>query len=221
MGNEPQAVPDEETLSKQTQRIAHDFNNILGAILGYAGLLREQLGEHPHWARLADDVLRAGERASRLSQELALLSGALKPVPAPAEVDGGFAAVVTILVVDDDEALRHLFAINLDRLGYRTLLASSGEEAIDLYREALADRFTPGVDAVLMDLYLDGGVDGKEAAAVILSLDADARIAVCSGDELAPEVRNFGAFGFRAALPKDFDIPRLKLVLEQLVGRSA
>jgi DNA-binding response OmpR family regulator len=59
----------------------------------------------------------------------------------------------SILVVDDQRALRETLAYNLRRSGYDVRTASSGAEAI-----ALAQAETP--DLVLLDVMLPGGVDG-------------------------------------------------------------
>jgi two-component system NtrC family response regulator len=63
--------------------------------------------------------------------------------------------MATILIVDDDEALREGLAETVSDLGYRPLLAAAG-------REALALLASERVDAVLLDLRMPGGLDGIE-----------------------------------------------------------
>jgi two-component system phosphate regulon response regulator PhoB len=60
----------------------------------------------------------------------------------------------TILVVDDEEDIRELVALNLDREGYTVLTCETGEQAL-----ALARAKEP--DLVLLDLMLPG-IDGLE-----------------------------------------------------------
>lgn len=60
----------------------------------------------------------------------------------------------TILVVDDEEDIRELVALNLDREGYTVLTCETGEQAL-----ALARAKKP--DLVLLDLMLPG-IDGLE-----------------------------------------------------------
>ena len=55
----------------------------------------------------------------------------------------------TILVVDDDPAVRQALEINLGKAGFEVRLARAGEEALDLLREAPAD-------VVLTDLMMPG-----------------------------------------------------------------
>ena len=60
----------------------------------------------------------------------------------------------TILVVDDEEDIRELVALNLDREGYKVLTCETGEQAL-----AVARSKTP--DLVVLDLMLPG-IDGLE-----------------------------------------------------------
>ncbi|HTK31628.1 MAG TPA: ATP-binding protein [Candidatus Saccharimonadaceae bacterium] len=54
--------------------IAHDFNNLLTVITGYADLLMRSLGPTPALRQQVDEILRAGERASLLTQHLLTFS---------------------------------------------------------------------------------------------------------------------------------------------------
>jgi CheY-like chemotaxis protein len=53
----------------------------------------------------------------------------------------------SILVTDDDPAIRETFREIFEPVGFRTLLAESGEEAIDIVR-------AEDVDLALMDMHL-------------------------------------------------------------------
>ena len=59
--------------------IAHDFNNILGAILGYAEMVRNASPEGSSVARYIDKVLEAGDRASALVKQILAFSRQSKP----------------------------------------------------------------------------------------------------------------------------------------------
>ncbi|MCA8961266.1 MAG: tetratricopeptide repeat protein, partial [Planctomycetes bacterium] len=64
-----------ESLGVMAGGVAHDFNNMLLCVLGYADMAREELAEeHPawHWLRLAE---AAGERAAELSQQRLAYAG--------------------------------------------------------------------------------------------------------------------------------------------------
>jgi PAS domain S-box-containing protein len=54
--------------------VAHDFNNVLGVIIGYAEMLRTQTPEgHPERRRI-DQILRAAERGADLTRQLLAFS---------------------------------------------------------------------------------------------------------------------------------------------------
>ena len=59
-----------DALGKLTGGIAHDYNNMLGVVNGYAELLENMLGEQPKLARYAGEIRRAGERGTRLTKKL-------------------------------------------------------------------------------------------------------------------------------------------------------
>ncbi len=59
-----------------------------------------------------------------------------------------------ILIVEDEVAIREFEAINLKRVGYTTVEAGSGEEALDIY-----DSDPQGFDIALLDISMPG-MDG-------------------------------------------------------------
>jgi len=59
-----------DALGNLTGGIAHDYNNMLGVILGYAQLLQEELSDMPHLKKFADHITHASERGRKLSGKL-------------------------------------------------------------------------------------------------------------------------------------------------------
>jgi len=57
-------------LGKLTGGIAHDYNNMLGVILGYSDLLKSKLTEQPKLAGYADHILHASKRGAKLTKKL-------------------------------------------------------------------------------------------------------------------------------------------------------
>jgi PAS domain S-box-containing protein len=79
-----------ESVGRLAGGVAHDFNNILGVILGYGELMRGQLGEgHPARPRL-EQIVSAAQRAAGLTRQL--LAFSRKQVLQPRTLD--LAAVV-------------------------------------------------------------------------------------------------------------------------------
>ncbi|HAC34200.1 MAG TPA: hypothetical protein DCF45_06755, partial [Gammaproteobacteria bacterium] len=59
-----------EALGKLTGGVAHDYNNMLAIILGYAELLLQSATENSETAQYADEILRAGNRGASLTKKL-------------------------------------------------------------------------------------------------------------------------------------------------------
>jgi PAS domain S-box-containing protein len=62
-----------EAIGQLAGGVAHDFNNLLTAILGYAGLVREGIGD-PVGQKNIDEVIKAAMRASALTRQLLAFS---------------------------------------------------------------------------------------------------------------------------------------------------
>jgi CheY-like chemotaxis protein len=71
---------------------------------------------------------------------------------------GRAAGAVGILVVEDDPELRDLAADLLESLGYRTMMAASGDAALGILE---AER---GIDVIFTDLVMPGRLDGLALA---------------------------------------------------------
>ncbi|MDQ7059041.1 MAG: response regulator [Ghiorsea sp.] len=79
----------------------------------------------------------------------------------------------TILIVDDDKALRLAHQSALENLNYKILLAEDGLEAIKIYAQKKAQ-----IDLVMMDSVMPK-MDGVKAAQHILMMDKQAKIFFC------------------------------------------
>ncbi|VAW60711.1 diguanylate cyclase/phosphodiesterase (GGDEF & EAL domains) with PAS/PAC sensor(s) [hydrothermal vent metagenome] len=59
-----------DALGKLTGGIAHDYNNMLGVIMGYADILQENLKQQPKLEKFAQQIYQAGERGANLTKKL-------------------------------------------------------------------------------------------------------------------------------------------------------
>jgi PAS domain S-box-containing protein len=63
-----------DALGKLTGGVAHDYNNMLGIILGYAELLKDGVAEQPSLVEYANNILVAGKRGASLTRKLLTFS---------------------------------------------------------------------------------------------------------------------------------------------------
>ncbi|HNY11971.1 MAG TPA: GAF domain-containing protein [Candidatus Wallbacteria bacterium] len=68
----------------------------------------------------------------------------------------------TILLVEDESLIAKIEKKMLEAHGYNTIVANTGEAAIDIFRKNNA------IDLILMDIGLGSGIDGTETAGIIL-----------------------------------------------------
>jgi two-component system cell cycle sensor histidine kinase/response regulator CckA len=95
-----------------------------------------------------------------------------EPAPPP-EVSGG---QETILIVEDEPALRELVKSILQMYGYRVLEAAHGKEALVLWRENKGK-----IDLLLTDMVMPEGISGLELAEMLKKDDAGLRVIYTSG----------------------------------------
>jgi two-component system cell cycle response regulator DivK len=106
-----------------------------------------------------------------------------------------------VLVVEDNEKNMKLFRDVLKATGYRTLEATTGEDALEL-----AAQHVP--DLVLMDAQLPG-IDGVEALRRLRQDERTAEVCVVAltAQAMAGDRERFLEAGFDGYIPKPVDVP--------------
>jgi CheY-like chemotaxis protein len=128
--------------------------------------------------------------------------------PRLAESAGG----ATILVVEDDPAVRALVVATLEHAGHRVLVASTPAEAV-----ALADGLPDKIDLLLTDVVMPGG-NGPDLAERLVTRRPELRVLLMSGyDSPFPEDRRQEGFVF---LAKPFGADQLCEAVTKLLGGS-
>ena len=119
-----------------------------------------------------------------------------------------------ILVMDDEDFVRSVVADMLDILGYECIACENGQQACELYQQAMeADR---PFSAVIMDLTIPGGMGGVDAITAIRRIDPAARGIVASGYSSDLVVANHNDYGFVAAIPKPFTLRQIAETLYEV-----
>jgi CheY-like chemotaxis protein len=120
-----------------------------------------------------------------------------------------------ILVMDDAKAVRDVTGAMLSHIGYAAEFARDGREAVALYREAIQSE-NP-FDAVILDLTVQGGMGGIEAAELLLTTDPHTRAIISCGYSGDPIMAEYKDYGFKAAILKPYKMEELEEVLERLI----
>jgi two-component system, NtrC family, response regulator AtoC len=118
----------------------------------------------------------------------------------------------TILVVEDDRAIRFSLVCFLQSEGYRVLEAGDGKQGLALIAEERPD-------AVLLDLKMPG-VDGLEVLAELGPALGELAVIVVTalgGSKAAIEAMRRGAYDY---LTKPFDLDEVKLTLERALHQK-
>ncbi|MFH0823750.1 MAG: PAS domain S-box protein [Pseudomonadota bacterium] len=118
----------------------------------------------------------------------------------------------TVLLVDDDDAVRILGAEMLEMAGYNVLTASNGREALEIYRST-----GHSISLVVLDLIMPE-MSGGKCLAELLKINPHVKVLIASGyaaDGPAKEARESGAAGF---VSKPFDIKEMLLAVRKCLG---
>jgi len=99
----------------------------------------------------------------------------LRPAAIDNEDDRSAADRGTVLLVDDDEMVMDIGNQFLKRMGYTVLTASSGQKALDLFKQS-----PNHIDCLLLDFTMPG-MDGLETMQEIKKIRPDVRIIISSG----------------------------------------
>jgi PAS domain S-box-containing protein len=120
-----------------------------------------------------------------------------------------------ILLMDDEEMVRNVLGVMLERLGYEVQNAVNGEEAIKKYIAAQQEGrpFT----ALIFDLTVPGGMGGREALHQILDRDPEAKAIVSSGYSDDPIMADFQKYGFSDVLVKPYRMLELSKILQKVI----
>lgn len=116
--------------------------------------------------------------------------------------------MATILIIDDEESIRHLLREVLEKAGHKVLEAANGREGLTVYQQHPAD-------LVIMDLLMPD-TDGLETTLQLTREYVDAKVIAITG---AQGDRNFldvaNLFGARRTFQKPFDLIKLLQAVEE------
>jgi CheY-like chemotaxis protein len=168
-----------ESLGQLAGGVAQDVSNLLAVISNYAAFVGDEVakdGAQVNWQSIREDV-RQIQLAARRAAALTLLPATgqgIQAEPMPEPQPGGGAGE-TVLIVEDEPAMREVTRRILSRSGYTVIAAATGHEAIEI-----AASHTGDIDVLLTDVVMPQML-GKEAAERIRALRPGVKVLFMSG----------------------------------------
>lgn len=119
-----------------------------------------------------------------------------------------------LLIVDDEVDIRESLVNHFSKRNFIVNAASSGEEALRLIKEDKPD-------LVILDMKIEGNLDGKGVLRILRETDQDTKVAMVTGavfsEEEMQEVADLGIVDF---VHKPVDIHTLESLIKKVLERS-
>ena len=132
--------------------------------------------------------------------------------PTPSNADAPTVGEL-VLVVEDEDILRSTCYDVLDALGYQTLLAERGEEAVEIVRQ-----YGDAIGCVLLDLTMPG-MNGVQAFAAMRAIKPDLQVIITSGHDAEDVLDDFPNNGIAGYVQKPYSMNELHRQLQQAIAK--
>ena len=124
-------------------------------------------------------------------------------------------ALRTVLVVDDEEAVRRVCCAFVERAGFSSIEASNGEEALSLFKKHVDE-----ISCVMLDLTMPH-MDGISAFRKMKLIRPDIPVILCSGYDEQEATQHFAKEGLSGFLQKPFGLEDMKHKIGQVLKAPA
>jgi PAS domain S-box-containing protein len=158
--------------------------------------------QHEGWVEVTSEVGRGSTfktflAACDASPTAARAGSESAPAPEPGRGE-------TILVVEDESAVRELACASLQKRGYQVLKAANGPQAVEVWNQN-----PTRVNLLLTDLVMPSGMSGHELARILQTRNADLKVIYTSG--YSPEILKKDSALAQGInfLPKPYDLQTL------------
>jgi CheY-like chemotaxis protein len=111
-----------------------------------------------------------------------------------------------VLLVDDEEIVRGIGTEMLKELGFDTITAEDGQEAVAVFKA------NPGVAFVILDLTMPH-MDGEQCFRELRQLDPDVKVIMSSGYNEQEVTAKFIGKGLTGFIQKPYRLSALKKIL--------
>lgn len=208
-------------MGSETREILHDFNNLFTAIMVYSGLLNSKMQNDPQLQRYTEEITAAAQQGSqRLAQLLRLAEsdnakpGSADPSASPEGPEDVEPKKATLLLVEDEELVRHSVEAVLSMRGYTVLPAANAEEAM-----TTAQGYPGEIELMVTDVSLPI-TSGVELAQEIRAVRPHIKVLFMSGSVDAPRTDEL-ALTRESFFKKPFTPSALVHKIEEVLNRPS
>lgn len=117
----------------------------------------------------------------------------------------------TVLLVDDEESVRGIGTEMLKELGFRTITANDGRQALEVFRS------NPDVSFVVLDLTMPH-LDGEECFRALRQLKPDLKVIMTSGYNEQEVTQRFSGLGLAGFIQKPYKLSMLREAVRKMAG---
>lgn len=150
-------------------------------------------------------------RGSTFKLLLPCAEGPATPVDFHGDQASAWKGYGTVLVVDDEETVRAVSARLMESLGFKTILATDGRDAIEKFQDNLTE-----IRLVLMDLTMPH-MDGEQAFRELRKIKPDVCVLLMSGFNEQDAVNRFSGKGLSGFIQKPFKRDELQNKLKKIL----
>ena len=118
----------------------------------------------------------------------------------------------TVLLVDDQKMVLEVGADMLKAMGYKVLVACSGQEAVELYSSGIDH-----IELVILDMIMPD-MDGRQTYDQLREMNPQVKVLLASGYSMTNQVNEILECGFNGFIQKPFNMPRLSKKIRTILG---
>ena len=118
----------------------------------------------------------------------------------------------TILVADDEETVRTVVTIMLERMGFSVLAAADGLQAVEMFTEHANE-----ISCVLLDMTMPV-MDGRQVFDHLKALSSEVKVILCSGYDEQEAMGRFAGTDLAGFLQKPYQSSNLRNKLRETLS---
>ncbi len=120
----------------------------------------------------------------------------------------------TILLAEDEESVRTVAAMLLERIGFKVIPVSNGRQAADTFRKHKDE-----IDAVMLDMTMSG-ISGQETVRLLRKIRKNIKVILTSGYNEQDAIARFAGERLAAFVQKPYELKNLAEVMQKVLGRK-